>query len=457
MKLLAAIRFLRLKPFETNTDQGRRNERYRRAAISIIASVLSRAVSVALMILSVSVTLPYLGVERFGVWMTVASFAGLLSFLDLGVGNALTNHVANRAAADDPGLLCQTISGGLGFLAFIGVTVAAILWLVAANLPWHLLVRVKQPELLSEARHAAMCFALLFGLNIFTNGIQRVFAGMQQAYVGHAFTALGSLAACVGIWLAAAAHQGIPILLTVMLGSQSAAGLLLLVSLIIRKHFTLTGILRFAKLEGRYLFKVGGLYFMLQIGTMVGWGADSLIISSTLGAAYVAVFSLVQRLFQFATQPLGIINAPLWGAYADAHVRGDKQFIRQTLKKSMVFTLTGATLVAILLLGLHPWLIAKWTHGTVVVPALLVAVYAGWAILEACGSAFAMFLNGVNIVRQQVIVVLLFVIIALPLKIGLVTNIGLIAIPAAAAFAYLISHLGTYGFLYLNDVRQRIN
>ncbi len=456
MNFITARRYLRLVPFDTRTEQGRHDERYRLAAVSILANVLSKAVGIVVIVLSVSLTVTYLGVERFGVWMTVASFAGLLTFLDLGIGNALTNHVAQRAATDKPELLCQTISGGLAFLAMIGVCMALLLWLIAANLPWEVLVKVDQPELLLEARQAAMCFALLFGLNIFTNGIQRVFAGMQQAYLGHLATALGSLVACAGLWFAAAAHQGIPVLLTVMLGSQSAAGLLLLGLLVVRKQFTLGGILGFAKLESRHLFRAGGLFFILQIGTMVGWGADSLIISSTLGAAQVAIFSVVQRLFQLATQPLAIMNAPLWGAYADAHVRNDRLFIRKTLKKSMSITLAGATLGAILLLVFHPWLIEKWTHGTIVVPLLFVATYAVWVILEACGNAFAMFLNGTGIVKQQISVVMLFVVLALPLKFMLVGSMGLMALPLATIAAYVISHVGLYGLFFLSDIRQKI-
>ena len=456
MNLFAARRYLRLTPFDTRTEQGRRDERYRLAALSILANVLGRGFSVVVMLLSVSLTLPYLGVERFGVWMTVASFAGLLAFLDLGVGNALTNHVAQRAAEEKADLLSQTISGGLAFLALIGAGAALLLWFVAANLPWGVLMKVDQPELLLEAQQAAMLFALLFGLSIFTSGVQRVFAGMQQAYLGHLATAIGSLAACAGLWFAADARQGIPVLLTVMLGSQCAAGLLLLALLVVRKQFVLRGILGFAKLEGPHLFRVGGLFFVLQIGTMVGWGADSLIISSTLGAAQVAVFSVVQRLFQLATQPMSIMNAPLWGAYADAHARNDRSFIRKTLKKSMAITLAGATLGATVLLVGQSWLIAKWTHGTIVVPLLLLTTYAVWIIFDACGNAFAMFLNGTGIVKQQISVVMLFVALVIPLKFMLVGSMGLMAIPLATIIAYLISTVGLYSLVYLDDIRQKI-
>ncbi len=122
----------------------------------------------------------------------------------------------------------------------------------------------------------------------------------------------------------------------------------------------------------------------------------------------------------------------------------------------MSITLVGATLGVILLLVFHPWLIEKWTHGTIVVPLLFVATYAVWVILDACGNAFAMFLNGTGIVKQQISVVMLFVVLVLPLKFVLVGSMGLIAIPVATIAAYLISHVGLYGFVFLSDIRQKI-
>lgn len=74
-------------PFPSDTEEGRAAERYRRASWTMLAHATSSAASMLAMVLSVSWTVPYLGPERFGAWMTIASLAAVLSFLDLGVGN----------------------------------------------------------------------------------------------------------------------------------------------------------------------------------------------------------------------------------------------------------------------------------------------------------------------------------------------------------------------------------
>ena len=56
MRVLKAISYVRLKPFDVQTEQGRADEHYRVAALSILANVLSRVFAVFLTILGVSLT-----------------------------------------------------------------------------------------------------------------------------------------------------------------------------------------------------------------------------------------------------------------------------------------------------------------------------------------------------------------------------------------------------------------
>lgn len=454
MAIMNLRRYLRIQPFDTSTEAGRAAERYRLATWAILANVASKGAALAVMVLSVSLTISYLGAQRFGIWMTVASFAGLLSFLGMGVGNALTNHVAGRSAQRDPALLRQAISGGLGFLLMIGLVVGAGLFLLASWLPWGLFIKVDEAALLLEARDAAQLFAVLFGLSLFTSGIQSVFAGLQRTFEVYLASTLGAVFALLALWMSAQAQAGIPVLLAATLGVQSLSTLLLLGLLLKRNLFSLREIKMAIQQESSGLLRVGGLFFILQVGTMIGWGADALIISSALGPAQVAVYSITQRLFQFVTQPLAMVNMPLWGAYADAHAKGDVAFIRRTLKASMLLTLVGSLLGASLLFAGSEWVLGYWTRGNVDVPILLIGLMALWTVFECCGGAFAMFLNGVQVVRQQVIVVAVFCTLVLPLKIVGIEWVGLIAIPFVAVMAYALTHIYFYGFVFYPKIKS---
>jgi len=453
--VLNLFRYLKAKPFDRTTPDGRAAERYRLAAWAVIANVLSKTAALAVMVCSVSLTLPYLGAQRFGIWMTIASFAGMLSFLGMGVGNALTNAVARRAAERSEETY-SVISGGLGLLALVGLAAALSLYLLVDFLPWNRVMKIAEPDLLLQAEQAAKIFALLFGLNLFTTGIQSVFAGLQRTFEVHLINVIGSLLALICLWLASQAQVGIAILLLATLGVQTLVTLVLLALLVHRQLFTIAKLPFAIRSESPGLLRSGSLFFVLQIGTMVGWGSDALIISSTLGPASVAVYSVVTRLFQFVSQPLAMFNAPLWGAYADAHSKADLDFIKKTLKASLLLTLITAAATALILYLLSPWLISLWTRDLIVAPAYLLGAVAFWTVMDCCGGALATFLNGMNIVKQQVMVVCIFCLLALPLKIFGATEIGLIAIPVSTILAYALTHGWFYGIVFLPQIRRTL-
>lgn len=429
---------MRLSSFDVETEQGRADERYRLALWSMIANGVSKSFSMLVVVLSVRWTIPYLGTERFGVWMTIASISGILSFLDLGIGNALTNHVARAVTEKDRSILQSSISGGLGILLLLGVIVGLLLLLVSVLVPWDIIIKGVNPTIYKEVRQSLVIFSCLFGLNLFTLGIQRVFVGLQRAFETHITAATGSLLSLVILWLATKNRAGIPVLLSATFGVQTIVIFFLLPVLVSRD------LLRFSKIKSAILhekdalLKVGGMYFILQLVMIAGWGADSLIIASVLGATQVAVYNVTQRLFQFVTQPLLMMNSPLWASYADAGFRGDTNFIRKTLKKSLLIS-AGVTFLlgGSLVIG-SKYIFSLWTNGAISVPSSFVLSFFVWTLCYTVGDAFAMFMNGCGIIKPQVLSAIFFTILVVPLKITLI-HAGLEYIIISTIISYIIA------------------
>ena len=448
MNLLTLHKYLRLAPFDASTEQGRSDERYRRAILSMAANVLSRGVSMLVMVLTVSLTLPYLGPERFGIWMTIASFVGILTFLDLGIGNALTNKVAQAVAQNDPVALRKSISGGLGFLFFLSFFIGAALFGVTKALPWEELIKARDSLLNTEIQSTISAFSLLFAFNLFTNGIQRIFSGLQRAFEGHIANIFGSCLSAVALWIATRHQAGIIYLLLATLGCYSLSNIGLLVLLSKRNLFKINYFVRNAKNEARDLIHTGGLFFILQIGAMVAWGADSIIISSNLGVAHVAAFSIVQRIFQFISQPINIFTAPLWGAYADAFARNEKTFIRKTLKKSMLLTTITSTVGVIIITLASEQIVKLWTKDSIQISTYLFLAFGLWIIVDSINNCFAMFLNGCNLVAPQAVAFSILSVIGIPLKIWLVRHYGIEYMIIGFVLTYFLVFSFIYGLTY---------
>lgn len=431
-------RLLRWHAGDTSSEEGRAEERYRRALLTTGANVLSRVLSMVILVVSVPLTLSYLGTERFGIWMTISSFASLLAFLDFGIGNGLLNRVAHAAADGEGERLPQVISNGLILLSIVGVLVGAALLAISYLIPWGALIKVSDSALDLEMRASASTFAVVFGLSLPFLGLQRVFLGLQEGFLVHLATSAASIVSLALLCMITSRHGAIPDLILVTIGVQVVAPILLLPLLVRRRLLVSCSLLQFRS-DGGALLKTGGLFFVLQLGAMVAWGSDNLIVSSTLGASQVAVLAVTYRLFQFVSQPLAMITNPLWSGYADAAARKDVKYIRQTLKRSMVWCFLAALVGAAILLAFHRWLIEHWTSNNVEVPILLAVGFAAWSVVDATGNAFAMFLNGLGILRPQLIVVSLFCVLAIPLKIYLVSQVGVVGIILATLISYFLA------------------
>lgn len=420
--------------------------RHRRVRMAMFANLANKGSGFAVMVLGVSQTVGYLGPERFGAWMTLASFAALLSFLDFGVGNALINRVARISASEDPVALREAITGGLGFLLGLGLIIAVVLQVLASVLPWDHLVKVADPAISHEVRLGAEIMAWLFGLSLFSNGCQRVYAGLQSSHIAYGLNVFTNVLVIGLLLLATHQRANIPTLLLVTYGVQVLLPLSLLLHLAQQHLLAPVRVWWRTTVDARQALLHTGLIFMvLQIGSLVFVGLDPLILASGPGAVAASEYAIVQRLFLFVMIPLMTFNAPYWGAYAEAHARGDQAFVRATLKRNLRLTLLAGACGVLIVGSLAPWLISIWTHGVLHTSTLVLVLYGLLVIADSSGNTLAMFLNGTGLIKPQLGSVFILCAIALPAKFYLVQKAGVAGIVGASLISYVIAVQVYYG------------
>ena len=372
--------------------------------------------------------------------MTIGSLAALLSFLDLGIGNGLINRVAKARAETEHTLLSSVISHGLLVLLIVGAIVGVLLFSLVQYLPIAGLIKVADPTVVGEAKTSVLVFCAIFAASIPLGGLQKIFQGMQLSWIVYVVRGFGAVLSLLLVYLLAQQKAGLPVLLLATYGVQTLVILLLLYRLAKDKMlcFPKYKVSNFVH-ETRELLGVGGLFFVLQIGYLVGWGSDSLIVSSVIGADEVTKLAVMQRLFQFVFLPLSIMNSPLWGAYADAKAKGDHIFISRTFRGSIVRTLVLAAAGCVGIVLLSPIIFRVWLHGNVQISLSLVATYGVWIFVQCVFMPVSMLLNGLGVIKAQVMVVVAFCFVCLPLKFYLVQQVGVIGVIQAAIIAYLLA------------------
>jgi len=420
-----------------------------RARRTVVANIISRGLAFVTFVLVSRIALADLGELRFGIWMTISSLLLLLTFLDLGVGNGLVSPIARAYVPGNSESVADIITRGLAVTGLIGVLISTAAICASILAPIELLFPGVDAVTLKEARTALICFSILIGLSPPLGAIGRIFVGMQRGYIPHFANILGSGATIILIWLIGSIG-GVSITGYVLMtfGFTQVSAALTAFVLMRERHVRLSFLWNASWRDYRALLSTGGLFFALQLTVMIGWGLDQSFISALAGPAAVAGFAVAGRIFLLVSQPFAIWNAPLWSAYADAINANDHQFVRQALRRSLIGTALGASIGVALILAAGPLVWKLFTADKLEYDGLLMVSFGVWTICEAVGSAFAMYLNGAHIVRQQLIAMCGFLILVLPVKLLVIENIGVSFAPLATALCYSIA-LGTaYGLVF---------
>lgn len=455
MLVAVSSRLFGMLPFGVGRSEGRDRDRYRRAALTIACNVFSSALAFAVLIASVSWTLPYLGQQRFGVWMTLSSLAATLSMLDFGIGNALVNLVAAARAGDDLRRIRELITHGVWLLASVGVLSAVCLYVALQIVDLRLVVGYRAEAAAHETFAAATIFLALTCLNIPLGGVKRVFHGLQRAWEQHIVSAVGYLLSLPLLYWGCLHHASIPWLVCVTYGVQVCMAACLIVRL------NLQGLLRARSRavrgtlwrDSKKILSMGSLFFALQVGVMCASGFDALIVAKLLGAVEVARLAVAQRLFQFLAVGISMLTVPLWGLYADAKARGDRDFLSSTLKLSMLGTGAIAVVTSGSIFAASPWLLNEWVGKHLSVPVALLCAVAVLSVVDSFGKAFGMFLNGVGELKSQLVAVVVGCTIALSLKFWLVSAFEDVA---WVVWSTVIASIVSDYFVYLGLFRKRI-
>ena len=459
--IVSALRRLRLflSPRDPKSahDHSRGAERNRRAVLTGGASTLARAVQIGTSLITVPLTLKYLGNERFGLWMTISSVLAMAAFADFGVGNGVLNTVAKAFGKDDMEGIRKAVSSGFAVLNTIAALLLLSFFAIYRFVNWADFFRVVSPTARAEAGPALAVFAVCFALNISMDVVQRVQLGLQQGYRYGLWQLCGSMTGFIGvlggIWL----HVSLPMLVVAIAGAPIFATALNAIHFF---GFVRPDLRPSRKLVSNHVIsqiaKLGGLFFILQVVGGVAYSADNFIIARTLGAVNVPEYSIPQRMFALVTMMSAMLVAPLWPAYGEAIARSDMAWVRRTLRSSLLLVLGATSSVSLILLLLSHRLIHWWVGSRIHPPFLLLLGLAIWTVMSCCGDALAMFMNGAAIIRIQLVVATVFGVTCLTVKILFIRHYGIAGIPWATMLSYLVMVVLPYS-LYVPRAINRLH
>jgi O-antigen/teichoic acid export membrane protein len=432
-------------PGQSELDRGRR--RLRRAGATSASSLVARGASVASFLLLVPLTVPYLGTERYGIWMTLLSLIALLGITNLGMGNALITLIARTDAAANDEEAGRYVSTAVVLFWTIAISLGLVGAAVLPFVPWHSLFNIPAGPLADEGGRAAVALLVVFFLTIPVGVVGQIRLGYQEGYVTAWLDATASVLGVVGVVVGIAVGAGLPVLVATAAAAPLATGLLNWILLVRARPALHPRVARAGRRHARVLLRSGGLYFALQLAIVVGFSADNFVAAQVLGPAAVTQYAVPSRLALAGVALISVLVLPLWAAYAEALARGDVAWVLRILQRSLIATSTAALAGAVVFVSFGGPIVDAWSRGEVDPGWGLLVGLGLWLVLGSVGSALAMFLNAAHIVRMQVICASLMATANIMLSIVLAKRIGVAGLIWGTVISYTIFVVVPYAVL----------
>ncbi len=380
--------------------------------VSAGIGIFQRMVQVGSTLVVMPLLLHVLGPEKFGVWGAIASLSWLSGMVDLGTGTALVTLVARSSGIERFDQARRHIAGALG----IGSGLAALALLAVAAVSLLSGVQGRLGPYLIAAVGLALNLPLSSGNNLWM--------ALQEGYVSSSWELVQTLLGTGGLIWASWFTTDVRVYVAVIYLALVLANAGSLIHLFVR-HSELRpeGIL-VSWTAMREVAGQGVLYFILAVTGSLSYLLDNVLALSLLGPEASARMTIAIRICFSSVSALGVMAMPLWPAFAEAGERGDRKWIRKTFIRGTAFLAGLALAGSSLLLIFGERLLRLWLHTNLGISEGVLWAISAWIIVMALFRVPGLLLNGLAILRYQIVIAAIFTSVALGLKFVLAPRFG---------------------------------
>lgn len=448
-------RIIQFTSHNIESDNGASDERYRRIILTAGSSFLVKLFSVAINLITVPLTLKYLGTERYGLWMSISSLMALMAFADFGLGNGLLNEVAKSKGLNNKEIAVKAVSNTFFVLTFVSIILLVLFFIIYPFVSWELFFNLNEPKAKEEAglTFLALVIPLLVGIPL--GIVQRIQDGYQEGYNFQLFQLLGSFISFLSLILCVYFEIGLPGLVFAYSFGSIIASILNAVVLFKNKYrYLLPRFEHFKIKESRILFNTGLSFFVLSMFSLISSTSDNIIIARLLSPSKVVNFEIVKKIFLFSMITQFLIQ-PLWPAFNEAISKGDLIWVRKTFNKAMKLSIGFGAVISLPLLMFGKQIIFYWVGGVYIPSWMLLFGFYLFVFQANYGGVMSTLLNGANMLRKQIVFIGLASVTSLFLKFTLTKQFGIEGIIWATLISYSVFYILPTWFIAQNFMKKK--
>jgi O-antigen/teichoic acid export membrane protein len=301
-----------------------------------VFSLFSKGITMITGFLLIPLSLKLVNKSEFGLWLTISSFLGWLSLLDLGVGNGLRNKLTEALAKGDKQESKSLVSTAYFITAFVFTTAILVFFMLANFIDWSTFLNasfIDETRLKNIVVVTFSCFALQMILRL----IFTIYMSTHKVGKVDLLNSIGQVCIVGVIYLMTRFNSKTDQIVELVLINN----LVPLAFLIVASIYTfaiespdLTPSIKKVEIsKGKSIFGLGISFLFIQLASYLIIGSQQFIIGKIFSQESVVNFSIPHKYYSVLLVGWTIVIAPFWSLLTEAHEKGDITWIKQQKKR----------------------------------------------------------------------------------------------------------------------------
>jgi O-antigen/teichoic acid export membrane protein len=414
------------------------HERSVQAKNNITSSVIIKGGQVVVNFILVPLTIDFVNPRQYGIWLTLSSVITWFTFLDIGLSHGLRNKIVETEVLGNN--LNTKIFVSTTYATLIAISAALFLLFLFINplINWHLILKI-QDYTAGELNQLVLLLFSFFCFQIILQNLNSILMANHDPAKVSLISLVGQSVGIIVIYFLSKSMSGNLFILILVLGGVPPFILfvssLLLFKNSYRKYAPSLKLIRWK--YAKELLGIGGNFFIINLGVIVLYQSDNIVITQLFGPSDVTTFNVAYKLFYAIIMIFGIFLTPFWSAITDAYLKRDLEWIKRIQLKFRRLILY-LVMLTVLLVIFSPFIYKLWLGNKVQVP-FSISVWMGiYVAVYLWHNLHVIILNGIGKIKLQLYLVIISSIANIAISIWLSKIIGLIGVVVSNAMVFLV-------------------
>lgn len=373
---------------------------------NVVIMMLIKGLSFLISFLYVPLLYNALDTNSYGVWLTLTSLVSWVAMFDIGLGNGLRNKLTESLALGKIDLAKKYVSTAYVYITILVSCLIVVFYIVRDFVSWDSVLNATEIDLFTIQKLVSIVyttFCVRFALNL----INSVMLAMQQPAMSSGLALAEQMVAYIIVFTLVKIYNVTSLLVLGTVISVVPIMILIATTLILflTKYRHISPSITCSEYsKAKDILSLGVRFFIIQIGTLILFQSNNLIITHVVGNEAVVEYNIAYKYMHILIMAFNIIVTPIWSATTDAYVREDFNWIKSANKKLVIITIL-MSVVGFVMLMCSSWFYKVWIRDSYVdIPFSVSAILYLYMVAMMMYGCYGYFINGFGHLRMQMIV-----------------------------------------------------